>query len=75
LTILALAFILRRTNILISTTMIKIILRAVDRIEVFATNHPFMFQQILESYDELFWLVKAIIDSYEQWTNVMTAWI
>ena len=55
---------LRRINILICTTMIKKIFAAVERIEVFATNHPFMFQQILESYDELFWLVNAIIDSF-----------
>lgn len=44
--------------------MIKKFFAAVERIEVFATNHPFMFQQILESYDELFWLANAIIDSF-----------
>ncbi len=44
--------------------MIKKFFAAVERIEVFATNHSFMFQQILESYDELFWLVNAIIDSF-----------
>jgi hypothetical protein len=44
--------------------MTKKVLKAIERIEVFATNHPFMFQQILESYDELFWLVNAIIDSF-----------
>ena len=45
--------------------MIKKVLKTVERIEVFASNHPFMFQQILESYDELFWLVNAIIDSFK----------
>ena len=44
--------------------MIQKFFAAVERIEVFATNHPFMFQQILESYDELFWLVKAFIDFF-----------
>ena len=44
--------------------MIKKFLAVVERIEVFATNHTFMFQQILESYDELFWLVNTIIDSF-----------
>ena len=29
-----------------------------------AKTVTFMFQQILESYDELFWLVNAIIDSF-----------
>jgi len=55
--------------------MIKKFFATVERIEVLVTNHPFMFQQILESYDELFWFVKAIIDSYEQWSNVIIAWI
>lgn len=55
---------LRRINNLIYTTMIKKFFAAIERIEVLATNHPFMFQQILESYDELFWLVNAIIDSF-----------
>lgn len=44
--------------------MIKKFFAVVERIEVFATNHPFMFQQILESYDELFWLINAIFDSF-----------
>ena len=44
--------------------MIKKFFAAVERIEVFATIYSFMFQQILESYHELFCIFNAIIDSF-----------
>ena len=47
--------------------MKKRILLAIERVELFAINHPFIFQQVLDSCDDLLWSIIPVVDSLIQW--------
>ena len=42
---------------------------AIERVELFVINHPFISQQILDSFDDLLWSIIPVVDSLIQWLN------
>lgn len=56
--------------------MIKKILAVLEQVELFAINHPFMFQQLIDSIDDFLWAICPVLDSFIQWLcQCMLSWL
>ena len=49
--------------------MKKRILLAIEQVELFAINQPFMFQQIVDSIDDLLWVTCPVLDTFIRWLS------
>ena len=47
--------------------MMKRFFIAIERVELFVINHPFISQQVLDSCDDLLWSIIPVVDSLIQW--------
>ena len=36
----------------------------IEQVELFVINQPFMFQQIVNSIDDLLWIIYPVLDSF-----------
>ena len=54
-------------QIQITTIMMKRFFIAIERVELFVINHPFISQQVLDSCDDLLWSIIPVVDSLIQW--------